>query len=181
MALSEKQKLFAQEYVKDTNATQAAINAGYSERAARSIASRLLKNEEVKSYITELMAEIKSKKIADATEVLEFLTSIMRGEEQEYSNISVTVEDGVEMETSKKGRFTPKIEDRLNAAYELLKRYPLMLEDELQKARLKKAIADAKISEAKVRILTEGGDKVADRIDEFMDKLVEEVKEDEST
>jgi phage terminase small subunit len=39
-----RQKLFALEYLKDLNATQAAIRAGYSARTAKAAASRLLTN-----------------------------------------------------------------------------------------------------------------------------------------
>lgn len=180
MAMSQKMKLFCEEFVADTNATQAAIRAGYAEKSAKVTAHKLLKKEEIKQYINSLMEERQKHTIAKAEEVLEFLTSVMRGEEQTFSNVSKVVEDGIEIESSKEGKFTPKIEDRLSAAYELLKRYPLILDDELQRAKLKKAIAEAEIAESKARIMSESGDKVAYKIDEFLEKLVDEVEENES-
>ena len=42
MKLTEKQKRFADEYIKSGNATQAAIKAGYSKRTARTIAQQNL-------------------------------------------------------------------------------------------------------------------------------------------
>lgn len=180
MVMSAKMKLFCEEFVVDTNATQAAIRAGYAKKSAKVTAHKLLKKEEIKRYINSLMEERQKTTIAKAEEVLEFLTSVMRGEEQNFFNISTTIEDGLETEFSKQGKFTPKIEDRLSAACELLKRYPLILDDELQKAKIKKAIAEAEIAESKARIMSESGNKVADKMDEFLEKLVDEVEQNES-
>ena len=47
MALNDKQKRFCQEYLKDLNATQAAIRAGYSEKSARSIANENLTKPDI--------------------------------------------------------------------------------------------------------------------------------------
>ncbi len=44
MALRGKQKIFVHEYLKDLNATQAAIRAGYSAKTAGSIGDENLKN-----------------------------------------------------------------------------------------------------------------------------------------
>jgi len=57
MALTAKQKLFVQEYLKDLNATQAAIRAGYSERTANEQGSRLLTKVSVQEAIQEAMDE----------------------------------------------------------------------------------------------------------------------------
>ena len=51
--LNPKQRLFCLEYLKDFNATKAAIRAGYSEKSAYSQAHDLLKNHEVKEMIEE--------------------------------------------------------------------------------------------------------------------------------
>lgn len=57
MALTEKQKRFADEYLTDLNATQAAIRAGYSEKTARSIGQRLLTKVDIQKYIQERLKE----------------------------------------------------------------------------------------------------------------------------
>lgn len=54
--MNQKQKAFATEYVIDYNATQAAIRAGYSEKAAYNQGNRLMKNDEVQAMIGELEA-----------------------------------------------------------------------------------------------------------------------------
>lgn len=56
--LTEKQKRFADEYLIDLNATQAAIRAGYSPKSAEQQGSRLLSNAKVRAYIDERMAEL---------------------------------------------------------------------------------------------------------------------------
>lgn len=81
--MTEKQKKFADEYLIDCNATQAAIRAGYSKKTAYSTGQRLLKKVEVKNYIDTLLENVKSDSIAEAKEVMEYLTSIMRGEQKE--------------------------------------------------------------------------------------------------
>lgn len=52
--LNEKQKLFCHEYIKDLNAAQAAIRAGYSEKTARQIGSKLLTNIDIASFVQSL-------------------------------------------------------------------------------------------------------------------------------
>ena len=52
--MTAKQRAFTVEYMKDKNATQAAIRAGYSEKTARNIASELLTNPNVQKAIEEL-------------------------------------------------------------------------------------------------------------------------------
>ena len=81
--LTPKQKAFADEYLKSGNATQAAIKAGYSDKSARFVGAENLTKPNIKAYIDAKMAEIESHKIADAKEVLEFLTAVMRGETKE--------------------------------------------------------------------------------------------------
>jgi phage terminase small subunit len=56
MALTPKQETFAQEYLVDLNATQAAIRAGYSARTAGSQGERLLKHVEISARVAELQA-----------------------------------------------------------------------------------------------------------------------------
>ena len=64
MALNERQKLFVAEYLKDLNATQAAIRAGYSAKTAYAIAEKLLRKAEIKQAIQEAM-----KARSDRTEI----------------------------------------------------------------------------------------------------------------
>ncbi|HEI6782529.1 terminase small subunit [Yersinia enterocolitica] len=68
--LTDKQELFAREYLKDLNATQAAIRAGYSEKTAQVQSSRLLSNVMVQQRVSELAAERNIRVGIDADYVL---------------------------------------------------------------------------------------------------------------
>lgn len=115
--LTIKQKKFADEYIKTGNATQSAINAGYSEKTARKIGSENLTKPDIKAYIDERMKELEEEAIADQTEVLKFLTRIMRDEEKEevLVNVGNFEQEVQEVKVSAK--------DRIKAAELLGKRY----------------------------------------------------------
>lgn len=81
--LTRKQKRFIEEYLIDCNATQAAIRAGYKESNARQTATENLAKPYISEAIKKRMDEISSERVATAQEVLEFLTSVMRGEQTE--------------------------------------------------------------------------------------------------
>lgn len=85
--LTLKQKKFADEYIISGNATEAARKAGYSKKTANRIATENLSKPVIKSYIDERLAQLQSEKIADQEEVLQFITSIMRGEVTEQTLI----------------------------------------------------------------------------------------------
>lgn len=144
MKLTAKQRLFADEYIKSGNATEAYIKAGYSVKnngSAKAASSRLLTNVNLKHYIDAKMAEIESHKIADAKEVLEFYTRVLRGEEKEEVPLA-TAEDVITIEKK------PSIKDKISVAKELMKRYPL--NDPVVQAQLKKIKVDTEISKQKV-------------------------------
>lgn len=56
--LTTKQQRFIEEYVIDFNATRAAINAGYSEKTARSIGCELLTKPDIRSAIKQRLEEL---------------------------------------------------------------------------------------------------------------------------
>ena len=85
--LTTKQKEFADEYILSGNAMQSAIKVGYSINYAKSQSHKLLENVGIKSYIDERLKEIESKKTATHQEVIEYLTSVMRGEQREQTLI----------------------------------------------------------------------------------------------
>ena len=117
--MTDKQKRFAEEYLIDLNATQAAVRAGYSEKTAYSIGNENLSKPEIKAYIDEKLAEMKSERLADAKEVLEFFTSVMRGEIKEETLRFVG--DGVQ----RIDEIASSTRERCNAAERLGKYYSL--------------------------------------------------------
>ena len=120
--MTERQKRFGDEYVLDPNVTQAAIRAGYSEKTAYSIGQRLMKNVEVKSYIDAALARLQAENVADAQEVMQYLTSVMRGESQ--SSVLSLCGNGAQEVIEKR----PDEKERLKAAELLGKRYGLYTE-----------------------------------------------------
>ncbi|EPN8209626.1 TPA: terminase small subunit [Yersinia enterocolitica] len=74
--LTPKQELFCREYLKDLNATQAAIRAGYSEKTAQVQSSRLLSNVMVQDRIASLKSERNEEVGIDAAYVLRRLVEI---------------------------------------------------------------------------------------------------------
>ena len=122
MALQARQELFCLEYIKDGNATQAAIRAGYKPKYAGTNADKLLKNPNIRARIDELMAEVQQEKIADAEEVLRYLTSVIRGEATE--EVAVGTPIGTEIITKHIGG-----REQVKAAELLAKRYGLLTEN----------------------------------------------------
>lgn len=123
MKLNARQKAFCEYYVAIGNATEAAIKAGYSKRTARSIGQRLLTYVDIKSYVKELMDKAESKRIASAEEVLQNLTSMMRGEIQEEIVVVEGEGDGVSSARIVKKQVSAK--ERIKAAELLGKRHIL--------------------------------------------------------
>ena len=74
--LNPKQEQFCQEYIIDSNITQAAIRAGYSERSASSNAVRMMAYDGVKSRIAELQQARSEEKKSLMDEAVEQLTGI---------------------------------------------------------------------------------------------------------
>lgn len=122
--MTKKEKMFVDAYVKDIkrNQTAAAIAAGYSEKTAPQAASRLMKKDEIKQAIDERLKELHEQNTAQANEVIEFLTAVMRGEN--VDNIPIFVGDGFQKLTEGK----PPAKDRLRAAEMLGKYYALFTE-----------------------------------------------------
>ena len=117
--LTLKQKKFADEYIISGNAEEAAIRAGYSEKYARGNAYKLVAFSGIKSYIEERLAELDSEKIADQEEILQYLTSVMRGEHREETLIGMGqgFQETTYMDVGAK--------DRIKAAELLGKRYSM--------------------------------------------------------
>ena len=127
--MTEKQKRFCEEYLIDQNATQAAIRAGYSKRTAGVIGAENLRKPYIREYIDGLLEEIHSQKVATAAEVMEYLTSVQRGESQSaYITVEGVGEGCSQTVITMK---TPDEKDRLKAAELLGKCYGIFT-DRLQ-------------------------------------------------
>lgn len=103
--MTPKQKKFCEYYIQSGNAAEAARKAGYSGKTARNIGQENLTKPDIKAYIHEIIGDQDKKRVADANEVLEFYSAVMRGE----------VKDQFGLEAS--------LTDRLKAGDSLMKRY----------------------------------------------------------
>jgi len=127
--LTDKQIIFANEYLVDLNATRAYKKAYPNikkDSVAASAAVRMLRNVNLKNYIDEQLKKIEDESIANATEVMKYLTAVMRNELTE----EVVVVEG-EGEGCSSARIVKKdisAKDRNKAAELLGKRYRLFTE-----------------------------------------------------
>lgn len=119
--LTAKQQRFCQEYLIDCNATQAAIRAGYSKKSAHAIGDENLKKPVVAEHIEALMDELKSKRMADGAEVIEYLTTVLRGESR--SHVMVVEGQGEGVSQARSMKKPPDERERLKAAELLGKRH----------------------------------------------------------
>lgn len=114
-----KQQRFADEYIITGNLYKSAVEAGYSEKYAKSQSHKLLENVGIKNYIDVRLAKLESEKIATQEEVLQYLTSVMRGEKTE----PLLVLDGEG--TQKVIEAVSNVQSRTRAAELLGKRYSM--------------------------------------------------------
>lgn len=91
--MTEKQQRFADYYIQSGNATEAALKAGYSEKNVGENAAKTLKNPKISAYISERLEEMAKQRVADATEVLEFYTSVMRGQVRDQFGLDASLAD----------------------------------------------------------------------------------------
>lgn len=106
MALTPRQKAFADYYIETGNATEAARKAGYKEYKSMGVeASKTLKNPNVAAYIAAHIKPKEESRIATAEEVMKFFSDVMNGK----------VKDQFGLDAS--------LSDRLNAGKELMKRH----------------------------------------------------------
>ena len=155
--LTDKQRRFCDEYLCDMNATQAAIRAGYSKRTAYRTGADNLKKPQIRAYIDKRMAEKDAELIATQNEVLQYLTSVMRGE-------SVAVEVVVDGDGAKLIEKEPSEMERIKAADQLAKCHGLYrdkdkmkidlerLEIERQRLEIEKQKADAAEPDKEIRV-----------------------------
>lgn len=140
--MNNRQQLFCEEYLKDLNATKAAIRAGYSEKTAYSQGQRLLKNVEIKNRLQEIREKIQDENIATIKDIEEFLSLSLNGEmEEEVISVVAEIEGSSKVVKTKK---QISLRDRIKAAALLGKRYGLWTEKQEVDINLPTFIDDIK-------------------------------------
>ncbi|MDU7164188.1 MAG: terminase small subunit [Anaerococcus vaginalis] len=140
--LTIKQKKFADGYIKTGNAYKSAINAGYSKSYAKGNIVKLLENVSVKTYVDKKLSELEAETIAESKEVLQYLTSVLRGET--HDEVYYKTEFGGEA----LGQVKVQNKDRLKAAELLMRRFGLNasdLEKEKQETQIMKTKTEIEI------------------------------------
>lgn len=123
MKLTPKQKAFADEYLICGNATEAAKKAGYKQPHVQG--SQNLGKLSVSEYIEERQKQIEDSRIATIDEVMQYLTSVMRGE----------IKDQFDLEAP--------LAERTKAAQEILKRNNEKRKLEVELLKLESQMKDA--------------------------------------
>lgn len=91
--LTPKQKRFCEEYLKSGNASEAAKKAGYSLKTAPFIGAENLKKPQISAYIKRRLDEQEAAQVADANEVLQFYSAVMRGEVKDQFGMDASLSD----------------------------------------------------------------------------------------
>lgn len=149
--MTAKEKRFGDEFLLDMNYTQAAIRAGYSESTAKNACYWVNQEADAKqvkagrksqykpelaAYINEQLEQMHSKLTADAQEVVEYLSRVLRG--QSRSHVLHFVGDGMQEIIEK----PPDEKERLKAAELLGKRYGLFKEAVDLEVKVSEKLAD---------------------------------------
>lgn len=122
--MSEKQKLFCEYYLRNgRDAAKAAREAGYSVHSAKHRGYENLQKPQIKAYLQRRIEAIDAARIAETNEVLQYLTSVMRGESESEVVIVEGKGDGISKAVRLKK--TPDEKERLKAAEQLGKRLGL--------------------------------------------------------
>lgn len=90
--INEKESKFIDEYIIDGNATRAVIEAGYHTAAPGRYAADLLRKPKIQREMKKRMEELDSKRTASATEILQFYTSVMRGQVLDQFGIEASLD-----------------------------------------------------------------------------------------
>lgn len=158
--MNERQRKFADEFIKLGNATQAAINAGYSKKTAGRIAGENLKKLEIRAYIDEQLEELHKRNVMDAQEALSILSDIARGKRDEEVLMMNPVTGKIERLTKKADNATV-----IKAIAEILKRYPTAKQAEkleLELAKLREQVNANEAQDEQIIIVDEWAEEVDD-------------------
>lgn len=132
--LTEKQKKFIDYYIETGNATESARRAGYqakTEKAMQNIGSENLGKLGV--YIKERLQLKEDERIATANEVLQYLTSVLRGEEKDQFGFDASLKDrnkAAELLGKRYMLFTDKVEQTNKGEINVLFNIPRPVKDE---------------------------------------------------
>lgn len=159
--ITPRQKKFADYYLQTANLYQSAKKAGYSDSYSKARSHELLENIGIKQYLESRMDKMDKKRIATIEEVLEFLTRVMRGEENDQFGIEVS------------------IQDRTKAGELLLKRYRAFDKIDEKMDKLKRKQAELDVQKKQIELDKLSGKRDGDKdVLSAIDKLSKRVEDD---
>jgi phage terminase small subunit len=79
-ALTGKEKMFCQEYIVDFHGTRAAIAAGYSKKAARTLGTQILAKRYIRAHINQLLEQRRLKSDISKDELVHHLAEIAKAD-----------------------------------------------------------------------------------------------------
>lgn len=184
--LNDRHKKFAQEYLKDFNATRAykAVYSTKNDKTAATNGGKLLRTAEVQQYLSSVIHQTKIQDIMQIDEVLTKISEIARGEPRDKVFKRTNYDhdkDKTEIMFDTVTTSQPEDEDQLKALELMGRYYKIFLElsnPELDKAKLRKLNADARIAEAKANVAERLGSEDNEQLDELLDKLIGKVDQD---
>lgn len=156
MKLTERQIRFADEFIRTGEITRAAMIAGYSPKSARQTGQENMSKPNIKAYIDERLLKLRKESIAEQDEVLQYLTSVLRG------NATGTALVGVGGGEESVEQLPPTTAEKTKAAELLARRFTLSDRDRLQNELIKVQIRKA---EKELEVDTSTEDKLKDYFD----------------
>ena len=121
--LTEKQKRFIDYYIETGNATESARRAGYKQPHVQGTQNL----EKLRKYIDERLESFEDDRIADAEEVLRYLTKVIRGEEKDQFGLDASLKDrnkAAELLGKRYALFTEKVEQNNKGEIKVLFNIP---------------------------------------------------------
>lgn len=117
-ALTPKEATFINEYVKTGNGKQSVINAGYEFKVPSRYANELLNKPYINNEIRYRLEQAKTDAIADANEVMEYLTKVMRGELKDQFGLEASLSERTKA-AQELAKRTIDIENKLKTSHKV--------------------------------------------------------------
>jgi phage terminase small subunit len=123
--ISAKEEKFIRGVIEGKSNTQAYKDAGFKEKNAGVAANKLMKTQKIAEEIEYRLNKAKNENIATATEIMEYFTKVMRGEEKDQFGLDAPLAERtsaakelmkrvVEMEDKAQSRATPEVKITLS-------------------------------------------------------------------
>lgn len=140
--MTDRQARFVDEYILNGgNSAEAARRAGYAEAYAAREGYRLLRNAEVRAAIDEQLNKIASEKTVQQAELIEFLSSVIRGEVKDEQLMTRLIGKG--QSVIERHEYRASVKDRLRACELLCKIYCMFKEKQEEQRDALQEFVDA--------------------------------------